>query len=58
MADPIIQKESHDAIIEGASASPGTKCPYSKAGEPWRWSSWLAGHYDAHGLKAWELARG
>jgi hypothetical protein len=51
------QAQSQKAIAEGAAALPGTKCPYTKMGEPWRWSSWLAGHYDAHGVQAWEAAR-
>ena len=52
------QAQSQKALEEGAAALPGTKCPYSKVDEPWRWSSWLAGHYDTHGVKAWELAGG
>ena len=49
--------ESQRAIEEGANAMPGTKCPYSKGTEIHKWGAWLAGHYDKHGLKAWEEAR-
>jgi hypothetical protein len=49
--------EAHCAIQEGANASSGTKCPYSKASEIHRWGAWLAGHYDKHGREAWEEAR-
>jgi hypothetical protein len=51
------QLQSKQAIEEGKAAQPGTRCPYSIGGEPWKWASWLAGHYDAWGQAAWEAAR-
>jgi hypothetical protein len=52
-----IEKQASEAVKEGSSAQAGAKCPYQKGSEPWRWSGWLAGHYDAHGLSAWQKAR-
>lgn len=41
---------------EGEQAEPGAKCPYGLA-EIGAMCAWLAGHYDKHGLEAWEKAR-
>lgn len=43
--------------IEGRVANPGVKCPYGFGSEMGARCAWLAGHYDKHGLRAWEMAR-
>lgn len=43
-------------ILDGATARPGTPCPYSEH-EMGSRCAWLAGHYDAHGFEAWTSAR-
>ena len=51
-----IKLESSNAIKEGEAAAAGSPCPYPEGHQPTahRRSSWLAGHYDAHGMDAWE----
>lgn len=44
------------SITAGAEAPPGTRCPYLMS-DLLRRHAWLAGHYDAHGYAAWDLAR-
>jgi len=43
-------------VKEGYESMPGTACPYGKS-ELGARCAWLAGHYDAHGYTAWDLAR-
>ena len=43
-------------VVEGEKAAPGTRCPYLNS-ELGARCAWLAGHYDAHGYTAWDLAR-
>lgn len=43
-------------VAEGKAAKPGIRCPYLNS-ELGARCAWLAGHYDAHGYAAWDLAR-
>lgn len=43
-------------VAEGKAAKPGTQCPFLNS-ELGARCAWLAGHYDAHGYAAWDLAR-
>lgn len=46
------------ALRKGEGADAGTKCPYDQSkNKIGLRCAWLAGHYDKHGLEAWEKAR-
>lgn len=55
-----VNVEQHRYIAqeqEGRKANHGTICPYGVSDNGKR-CAWLAGHYDTHGVIAWQLASG